>query len=358
MRVMVAAGGSGGHVFPALAVLEELRAQGALRAAGWIGRPGGLEERVLEKRPWVQFFPLPSRGLPRDRPWLWPLALGADGLALLRARRLLRAFRPQVLLAMGGYAAVAPALAAKALGIPVAVHEQNAQMGLANRALARVADAVLLAFPGTAGCPRAARVRVTGNPVRPEIAAVPKELGTELLVLGGSLGSRRLVEAVLQAAPELAALPGLRLRLVVGRAGDPQGIAAELRRRGLEAEALAFTEGMAELLGRARLVLARAGASTLAELACAGRPAVLVPWEGAAGGHQLRNAAYFAARGAAVLVRERDLPARLAGVVAELWSDPARLLEMAAAARALAQPEAARRVAQTLRELAKGKEIP
>lgn len=356
MRVMVAAGGSGGHVFPALAVLEELRAQEGLSAAGWIGKPDGLEQKVLEKRPWITFFPIPSRGLPRGEPWRWPAALAHDAHALVRARRLLAAFRPHVLLAMGGYPAVAPALAAKLLGIPVAIHEQNAKMGLANRLLARLADAVLLTFPQTSGCPRGAKTRVTGNPVRREITAVPKELGEELLVLGGSLGSRRLVEAVIQAAPELARIPGLRLRVVVGRAGDPKGVEEALRRAGVEAQALAFTERMDELLGRARLVLARAGASTLAELACAGRPALLVPWEGAADGHQARNAAYFAACGAAVLVREKELPARLAALVGELWADGAALERMAAAARALARPEAARAVAQTLRELGQRKE--
>lgn len=358
MRVMVAAGGSGGHVFPALAVLEELRAQGGLSAAGWIGRPGGLEERVLEKRPWIAFFPVSSRGLPRGEPWRWPVALAHDARALAQARRVLALFRPQVLLAMGGYPAVAPALAAKLLGIPVAIHEQNAKMGLANRLLARFADVVLLTFPQTLGCPKGAKTRVTGNPVRREITALPKELGEEFLVLGGSLGSLRLVEAVIQAAPELARIPGLRVRLVVGRAGDPKRVEEALRRHGVDAQALAFTERMDELLGRARLVLARAGASTLAELACAGRPALLVPWEGAADGHQARNAAYFAARGAAVLVREKELPSRLADLVGELWTDGTRLERMAVAARALARPEASRAVAQALQELAERKEKP
>lgn len=355
MRLMVAAGGSGGHVFPALAVLEEMRNRGDLSAAGWIGRPNGLEQRLLEKRPWIEFFPLPSWGLPRDQPWTWPASLGRNLYALKQAHRFLRAFHPQALLAMGGYPAVAPALAAKALGIPVAIHEQNAKMGLANRFLARFADLVLLSFPKTAGCPNTTKALVTGNPVRPAILGVPRSLGSELLVLGGSAGSRRLVEAVVQAAPELARIPGLRVCIVVGRAGDPKAIEEGLRRQGLEAQALAFTEEVEELLGRARLVLARAGASTLAELACAGRPAILVPWEAAAGGHQRQNAQYFAAQGAAVLLREEELPLRLADVVASLWADFSTLERMAKAARALARPEAAATVAQTLKELAKRK---
>ena len=355
MRVMVAAGASGGHVFPALAVLEEMRAGGDLAAAGWIGRPDGWERPLLEKRPWIQFFPLRSSGLPRDQPWLWPAALGRNFSALRQAKKFLRAFQPHALLAMGGYPAVAPALAAKTLGIPVAIHEQNATMGLANRFLAPVADVVLLSFPRTSGCPRRTRTVITGNPVRAKISAVPETLGTELVVLGGSLGSRRLVEAVMRAAPELARIPALCVRVVVGRAGDPQAVEEHLRRQGLEARALAFTEDVAELLGRARLVLARAGASTLAELACAGRPAILVPWEAAAGNHQRHNAQHFAHQGAAIVLREKDLPRQLAPLVASLWTDSARLARMAQAARALARPDAAAAVAQTLRELAKRK---
>ncbi|MFN3347106.1 MAG: UDP-N-acetylglucosamine--N-acetylmuramyl-(pentapeptide) pyrophosphoryl-undecaprenol N-acetylglucosamine transferase, partial [Candidatus Bipolaricaulaceae bacterium] len=135
----------------------------------------------------------------------------------------------------------------------------------------------------------------------------------------------------------------------------PHAVAESLRRQGLVAEALAFTEDMAELFSRARLVLARAGATTLAELACAGRPAILVPWEAAAGGHQRQNAQYFAGQGAAVVLREEELSLRLAHTVASLWTDSARLARMAQAARALARPDAAATVAQTLRELAKRK---
>ncbi len=352
MRVMVAAGGSGGHVFPALAVLEEMRRQGDLSAAGWIGRPQGLEHALLARRPWITFFALPSRGLPRDRPWAWPASLAHNFHSLAQGRALLRAFRPQVLLAMGGYPAVAPALAAKTLGIPVAIHEQNAKMGLANRFLSRFADVVLLSFPDTAGCPNGARTRVTGNPVRAEIFTVPAALGSELLVLGGSLGSQRLVKAVVAAAPELARIPDLRVRVVAGKAGDPSAIEEELHRHGVHAQVLTFTEEVSTLLGRARLVLARAGASTLAELACAGRPAILVPWPGAAGGHQLLNAQRFVARGAAVLLEEEELSSRLAEIVTELWLDSSRLERMANAARGLARPEAARTVAQALRQLA------
>ena len=353
MRVLVAAGGSGGHVFPALAVLEELHGQGG-HALAWIGNPEGVEGRVLAGRAWIEFLPLRTRGLPRGAPWPWPEALFQNGRAFLRARALVRSFRPDVVLAMGGYPSVAPALAAKTLGIPVVLHEQNAKMGLANRSLARFADLVLLAFPHTVGCPRGIKTMVTGTPVRAGIARVPAELGQEFLVLGGSLGSRRLVEAVLASAPRLVGLRGFRVRLVVGRAGDPAELARRLREEGLSAHVHVFTEQVEELLGRARLVLARAGGSTLAELACAGRPAILVPWEAAAGGHQLKNAEHAARAGGFLLLRERDLsPSSLGELVAALWKDETELVRLGQAARAQACPDAAQRVVKAIHRVGK-----
>ncbi len=351
MRVLVAAGGSGGHVFPALAVLEELHREGG-HSLGWIGHPQGLEAKVAEKRAWIEFFPLVTRGLPRERPWSWPGALCKNLRAIRQAKRVIQGFKPDVVLAMGGYPAVAPVLAAKALGIPVVLHEQNAVMGLANRFLSNFSDLVLLGFPRTEGCPRRAKTRFTGTPVRREITAVPRPLGEELLVLGGSLGSRRLVEAVVAMASKLAELPDLRVRLVVGRAGDPQELSRKLREAGVYAEALAFSERVEELLARARLVLARAGGSTAAELACAGRPAILVPWEGAANGHQLRNAEFLSKTGGFLLVRERELPC-LADLIADLWSDPKKLERLGEAARAQARPEAARLVVEALKGFGK-----
>lgn len=356
MRVLVAAGGSGGHVFPALAVLEELHREGAHTLA-WVGHPLGLEARLVKDRPWITFFSLLTQGLPRNRPWLWPGALLQNGRALGRARRLIEEFRPHVVLAMGGYPSVAPVLAAKTLGVPVAIHEQNAVMGLANRFLAHFADLVLLAFPVTEGCPKKAKTMVTGTPVRKELTALPPSLGQELLVLGGSLGSRRLVELVLALGPKLSRLPSFRVRMVVGRAGDPAELMRRLKEQGVPAEAYAFTERVEELLARARLVLARAGGSTVAELACAGRPAILVPWEDAAGGHQRKNAEFLARAGGFFFVSEKELqPARLAEFIDKLWTDEDRLRRLGEAMRAQARPDAARRVVEALKLL--GKERP
>ncbi len=349
MRVLVAAGGSGGHVYPALAVLQEMRAQGLLAAAGWIGRPTGLEARVVAQHPWIQFFPLPSAGLDRRRPWTWPKALVQAGGAAVRSWAVLRRFAPDVVLGMGSYISVGPVLAAKGLRIPVVIHEQNVRLGLANRVLSRVADRVLLSYAPAKGLPRRAKAEVTGNPVRPEILQVPKELGEELLVFGGSLGSRALVEAAVQAAPEWARVPGLKARVIVGQAMRVEEVQRALTRAGLSAEVVGYEPNMAQALARARLVVARAGATTVAELAAAGRPALLVPWDGAAHGHQQENAQRFAQSGAGILLDSRDLyTPRFAQLVKELWTEEHRLNAMAAAGRAWARPEAAQRVAQAL----------
>ncbi|MCX7750122.1 MAG: undecaprenyldiphospho-muramoylpentapeptide beta-N-acetylglucosaminyltransferase [Candidatus Bipolaricaulota bacterium] len=353
MRLVVAAGGTGGHVYPALAILDELRARGELVEAAWIGTPHGIEARVVGSRAGIQFVALPSRGLDRRRPWTWPGTLVGAASRFVRSLALLRRFRPDAVLGTGGHAALAPLLAARLLGIPCAVHEQNARMGLANRILARLGCLVLLSFPQTQGVPRAARTLVTGNPVRREIALLSPELGDELLVVGGSRGARALVDAVLRAAPELARTPGLQLRLVVGSAAPVEGVAQALARAGVRAEVVPYADPFSDALARARLVVARAGATTAAELAAAGRPAVLIPWAGAADGHQEENARAWAQAGGALVLPETAAHERLGSTVTRLWTDERTLRAMAAAARAAARPDAARRAAEALRALAK-----
>ncbi|MFO8034791.1 MAG: undecaprenyldiphospho-muramoylpentapeptide beta-N-acetylglucosaminyltransferase [Candidatus Bipolaricaulota bacterium] len=351
MRVMVAAGGSGGHVYPALAVMEELRRRGDLTQVVWVGNPKGIEAEILAKHSWVSFLPLTGQGLPRRKPWRWPGALvGAVG-AVVKAMKAVRAFRPHVVLGMGGYPAFAPAVAAAMLRVPVVVHEQNACLGLVNRVLSKLSDEVLVSFPGTQGV-RGQRAKTTGNPVREEIVAVGRKpgLGKELLVFGGSQGSKVLVDAALEAAPKLAQLPGLRMRVVVGRASEGAEVRRRLQDAGLDnVDIVDYEQDMARALNRARLVVARAGATTVAELAAAGRPAILVPWSRAAAGHQTYNARALAQRRAGVMLTDEELSRTdLGALVTRLWEDPAELEAMAAAARTAACPDAARRVADAL----------
>ncbi len=359
LRVLVAGGGSGGHVSPGLAVLEALREEGMLAAAGWIGTARGIEVEILRHYPWVEFYPLPMRGFDRQRPWTWPSFLAATLASLPLAVGVLRRFRPEVVLGMGGYPSFAPIVAAALLGIPRAIHEQNATMGLANRVLSRISSRVLLSFAGTSRVPRGLdNVVVTGLPVRRGFRSKGREPeGRELVVMGGSQGSRALVEATLRAAPVLARLPDLKLRILVGKAADPAWVSSRLREAGLrEFEVESYTTRMPELLRGARLVVARAGASTVAELAALGKPSVLVPWEAAAGGHQAANARALARLGGCVLLPEGELRrVDLGEFIARLWRDEDRLEEMSSAARLASRPNAAQRVAAELVELAKGR---
>ena len=357
MRVLVAAGGSGGHVYPALAVLEELQRMGELSAAAWVGTEKGIERKILSRLPWIDFYPLPCRGLQRSRPWSWPGSLWANLFSLVRAVKVLHKFHPDVVLGMGGYPALAPLLAAALLHIPRAIHEQNAYMGLANRLLALLADRVFLSFPKTGGVPVRKKVLVTGNPVRREFLTQgtgPK--AQELLIVGGSQGSRTLVEATLRAAKALAQLGGLRIRMQVGNAADPDWVKRRLEEAGLsDARVEKYVDRMAEALAQARLVIARAGATTVAELAATGRPSILVPWAGAAGDHQSGNAQALAKEGGCVLVPERKLKEMdLGKLILKLWMDEEKLCRMARAVRRVARPEAAKTVAQELLALAKG----
>ncbi len=356
MRVLVAAGGSGGHVYPALAVFEELMARGELSAAGWVGSAKGIEREIVSTLPWVRYHVLPSRGLPRKRPWTWPLALAVLGWSVVKAVLLVRAFRPDVVLGMGGYPAFGPCVAARLLRIPLVVHEQNARMGLVNRLLSFLADAVLTSFADPSVRQRSSAV-ATGNPVRRAIAQTRAALGRELFVFGGSQGSSALGEATLRAAPALAKIPELELRLVVGRAADPDAVRRMLCEAGLErATVLTYEPEMAEALSRARLVVARAGATTVAEVAAAGRPSVLVPWSGAADDHQMSNALALAHQGAGLVLSDGELRrSDMADIVARLWEDEATLTTMAARARAAARPDAAERVADVLVALGRRK---
>jgi len=355
LRVLVMAGGTGGHVFPALAVAERLR---ALRAeVQWLGSRDGMEVHLVQARGFA-FHALAVRGLRGNgvRGWLLaPLRLLA---AVVAALGVLRRVRPQVVLGMGGYASGPGGVAAWLVRAPLVVHEQNAIPGLTNRVLARIATRVLEAFPGS--FPARAGARHTGNPVRQDIASLPppalrrRAAGGMLrvLVLGGSQGARRLNEVVPAALAGVAA----KLRVEVRHQAGARHVAAAraaYARHALGIEPLAFIDDMAGSYAWADLVLCRAGAMTVAELAAAGVASVLVPYPHAVDDHQSANARYLADAGAAVLLPERELePARLGALLVELDAARDRLLAMAEAARRLATPDADERVARCCLEVA------
>ena len=346
--VVIMAGGTGGHVFPALAVAERLQAHGA--PVVWIGTRRGLEATLVPKAgipmEWIGVAGLRGKSL-RQR-WLTPVMLSQ---ALWQAGMILRRLRPPVVLGMGGFVSGPGGVMARLLGIPLVVHEQNALAGMTNRWLARIARRVMEAFPGT--FPPERQATTVGNPVRASIAELPSPAERfagrtgrrRLLVLGGSQGALALNQLVPRA---LALLTDREQLEVWHQAGGQLHEAAETayREAGITARLTPFIENMAEAYGWADLVLCRAGALTIAELAAAGVGAILVPFPFAVDDHQTANARFLEREGAALVCQQAELTAeRLAMLLRELLSDRDRLLRMAEAARRLAQVDAAEQVA-------------
>lgn len=348
-RVLIMAGGTGGHVFPALAIAEVLRAEGV--QVDWLGTQQGIEARLVP----AAGFPLHAvsvsglRGKGRAALLKAPFQLLR---ALWESLRLLQRLRPDAVLGMGGFTAGPGGLAAFLLRKPLIIHEQNAIAGTTNRLLSRLATRVLTAFPDA--LPKATQL---GNPVRDSIAAlpVPAERGVgqrqplRLLVLGGSLGA----QALNQALPAAVAMTQLALdvRHQTG-SRDADAVRAAYAEAGVAAEVAPFIDDMAEVYAWADLAVCRAGALTMAELAAAGLAAVLVPYPHAIDDHQTHNAAWLVQAGAAELLPQSTLTAdSLAAVLKRLLADPALLRQRAERARALARPEAARAVAAVCREV-------
>jgi len=352
--LMVMAGGTGGHIFPGIAVAEELRARGWRIV--WMGNPEGMEARIVPPRgydtAWVRFGALRGKGLLRKL--LLPVTLLSG---FWQALREIRRVRPDVVLGMGGYITFPGGMMAALLGRPLVLHEQNSVAGLANRVLARVADRVLSGFPEVLE-----QAEWMGNPVRAEIAAVlpPAERMAgrsgplHVLVVGGSLGAAVLNETVPQA---LLRLPAEQRPVVVHQAGERQieALRAAYARAQVDGELRPFIDDMAAAYADADLVICRAGALTVAELAAAGVASLLVPFPYAVDDHQTGNARFLADRGGAYLLPQSELtPDRLAGILSSL--DRGRLLHMAENARALAKPLAAVAVAHVCAELGGGEQ--
>jgi UDP-N-acetylglucosamine--N-acetylmuramyl-(pentapeptide) pyrophosphoryl-undecaprenol N-acetylglucosamine transferase len=346
---MVMAGGTGGHVFPALATARVLQRRGY--DIVWLGTQRGIESRLVPAAgipvEWLSVSGLRGKGFTA-----WLVAPVRLAVALFQALRAVRKHQPTVVLGAGGFASGPGGVAAWLLRRPLVVHEQNAVAGLTNRILARLADRVLEGFPGSFG--RGVTAEHVGNPVRPEIAAVPpperrfaaREGRARLLVFGGSQGAARL-NAVVPAA--LAELPAaLRPEVIhqTGRNGRDETVAA-YQSRGIEADVRSFIDDMAGAYGWADLAVCRSGALTVAELAAAGVPAVLVPFPAAVDDHQTRNAEHVVRAGAAVLLPERELtPVSLAATLRTLLeAGRPRFAQMAAAARGTATTDADERLA-------------
>ena len=355
-RVMVMAGGTGGHVYPALAVAEWLIEQGA--DLFWMGTRDSFESRVVPDRgirmEWVDIKGVRGTGIKRRL--LAPLQILR---ALYQAMRVIRRNRPQVVLGMGGFVSGPGGLMARLMGVPLVIQEQNRIPGLTNRLLSRFAYQVFEAFPGSF---RGVEAVACGNPVRREIEAIEtpqqrltgRALPIRLLVLGGSLGAKVLNETL----PEMLALLNPEQRPVVRhQCGRPHLEATQTayREAGVTAEIHAFEEDMAEAYRWADLVICRAGALTVSELTAAGLGAILVPYPHAVDDHQTLNARYLVDAGAGLLLPQSEMtPQSLLARLQPLLTDPARLRDMSQRARVLAMPHAAERVGQACLEIAGG----
>jgi len=354
--VLIMAGGTGGHIFPGLAVADELRAQGI--PVAWLGAEGGMETRVVPPHD----IPLHTmkvgglRGKGMKTRLLAPLMLAR---ALFEALALLRKLRPRCVLSMGGYVAGPAGVAARLAGIPLVVHEQNAVAGFTNRKLASFAKRVLTGFPNV--LPGAEWV---GNPVRASIAALPapavrfhqRSGAPRLLVLGGSLGARTLNNAVPKALALLAA-HDVRPEVVhqTGERGLQEAVDAYTA-AGVAANVVPFIEDMAGAYEWTDVVVCRAGALTVAELCAAGLEAVLVPFPHAVDDHQTANARAMVDVGGARIVtdaalNESDAARSLAQLLVDLFADREQILTAANASRSLAKPDAASTIARHCMEV-------
>lgn len=359
-KLLVMAGGTGGHVYPALAVANALRDQGW--SINWVGTERGLEHRVVPAND-IPLHCLAVRGL-RGKGLVARLTGAARLLlAVVEAFGVVRRTKPDVVLGMGGYAAGPAGLAAWLLRKPLVIHEQNAVAGTTNRLLAPLARRVLCGLPGAFGANKAA---VVGNPVRADITAlaqqtpdIPATFTTErplrLAVLGGSLGSKPLNEAIPAALNRLG--PDVANRMVVRHQCGPQhesatrGLYAECA--DVAAEVQPYVEDMAAMYRWADVVICRAGALTVAELAISGTPSVLVPLPHAIDDHQTANARTLSSAGAAVLLPQAEMTtARLVQLLGDFVRTPQTLISMGEKARVCAFPQATQTVAGVLQEVA------
>ena len=360
MRMLVAGGGSGGHLFPGVAVAECWLALGDGRAVAFAGHPDGMEARLVPELG-HRFFPVRSgavlgRGLVARIRSMIQLAGG-----LVDAGAVLRSFDPHVVLGVGGYASV-PVVLRAALGRrPTAIQEQNADPGLANRFLGRLARRAFVSHPRTEAAFARGRARYTGNPVRPalveELERTRRDRTADarrsILVFGGSQGAATLNRVVPEAVARVAELLGSERLRVVHQTGPPHAswgsrddVLGRYGAMGVEAEVAEFFHDMGRRYGAADLAVTRAGAGTLAELAVAGVPAILVPFPHA-GAHQAANARSFATSGAALCIEETELTEEgLAGEIHRILADDGARAGMAERCRALARPDAAEAIAR------------
>ena len=364
MRVLMSGGGTAGHVYPALTVAD--RFADAPDEVLFVGTPNGLEARLVPEAG-VQFRPLKASGFDRGRPLTLLTSIPRIALSTITAWRWFGRSRPDVVIGFGGYVSIPVGLAAVLRGIPLVLHEQNSVPGLANKILSRWARAVGVTYEeSAAGLAHPELAVVTGNPVRPAVLLASRQKGRHalglpddalvMLVFGGSRGARHLNSAIVGLRERLMAIPQLRVVHVAG-AAEVETVRSALAAAGGDCDGrwqvLDYLNDMGSALMASDLVVARAGATSIAEITALGLPAVLVPFPFATEDHQTKNAAAMVAHGAAELVPDSELDdERFGDIVCGLLPDAGRRASMAAASRSLGRPDAADRVASLARQAA------
>ncbi|MDH4229884.1 MAG: undecaprenyldiphospho-muramoylpentapeptide beta-N-acetylglucosaminyltransferase [Nitrospirota bacterium] len=356
MNVLIAGGGTGGHLFPGLAVAAAFRDSVPQAQVAFAGTAHGLEARVVPKHGY-HLYVLPVMGMIRVGLVRRLLALAVLPSAFAAAWRIVSEFRPDLVVGVGGYASAPILFVAGLRRIPRVIMEQNAIPGVTNRVFGPSVDRVFLAFDAARTHFRGGRFSVAGNPVRAELLRAPLKAATDaphLLVFGGSQGAQAINGALVDALDALfEALPGLTVTLQTGER-DQGRMESAVRRYGERVRVLAFIDDMGAAYARADVVIARAGATSLAEITALGKPSILIPYPHATHDHQRANALALADANAAILLEQKDLtPERLAATVTPLLRDAAARATMAKAALALGRPDAAARIVGECLEIAR-----
>jgi len=354
---MITGGGTAGHTSPAVAVIEELQSRDPRLALQWVGRRGAVEERIAQLQT-IPFRALPVSGWPRSGIFkrIWVAIQLA--VALVLAFVYLRRFRPQAVLAVGGYVSVPLTLVAQRLGIPTVLHEQNRSMGLANRLLAKKANRILLSFEDTTGNFPKEHVRLVGNPVRKDFHNPPTKTEARerldldpkipvVVVTGGSQGAQTINKAMEEVLQTIGPREAQFIWLA-GRAGA-EAARAIAEKSSASVRVHAFVDNMADICAASDFLISRAGASSTAEIGILGRPSILIPYPNATDNHQEHNARAMETVGAAIVILDQECTGNhLIKSVNALLNDPASLQAMADAAKTTGHPAAAETIAEEI----------
>ncbi|AJY69313.1 UDP-diphospho-muramoylpentapeptide beta-N-acetylglucosaminyltransferase [Geobacter sulfurreducens] len=352
MKLLIAGGGTGGHLFPGIAVAEEFLARDKWNEVLFVGTWKGIEARVLPKTGY-RLECITAAGIRGKGSLARAKGLAKFLYGYAQSRKILKEFKPDLVLGVGGYASAPALMAARGMQIPRFIHEQNAIPGFTNRMLAKVADKIFISLEESRTYFPEDKTLLTGNPLRRQILeqvalAEPRERGDDafhLLVFGGSAGAHRINLTMGEALPSLKEVKGrLRITHQTGE-NDLEDVTAAYEEQGFTADVVAFIDSMADAYRWADLIVCRAGATTLAEVTACGKPCIFIPYPHAVDDHQRRNAESLLKRGAGFVIIEQELSGEvLAKAIRDLMDDPARLKAVGEAAQGLARLDAAQAI--------------